>query len=61
MSSIRVSNPRGSGERWRTSKWPYSFSNRCSRLAGSFAWSFRELPEERGLNRRDHCMTRGVS
>lgn len=38
-----------------TNNRPYSFSNRCNRFAGSFARSLRELPEESGLRRRDHC------
>lgn len=51
------------GQRWGTltSRFPYSFSNLCSRFAGSFAWSLRELPEERGLNRRDHCVKRWLA
>ena len=39
-----------------TRSWLYSFSNRCSRRAGSFAKSLRELADESGVwaRRRDH-------
>lgn len=39
-----------------TRSWLYSFSNRCSRRAGSFAKSLRELADKSGVwaRRRDH-------